>query len=585
MTQISHFLSLVSDAGFVVLGLLALRAWLLVMNAARGWLALSLGLLGVITLLSALSQLLGVPLGTLGGAVVIVAFMFSAYALLRFRGTFIPLDRRISLVALGATVVVTLLGLALPLLPASLHFAATIPLIAVWIACTGEPTYRFWQASRGRPRVQSARLRTFAIAYGLLVLVVAANVLGAGLIKLPVVSLVDQVVILASIPLLYVAFIPPGWLRREWRQPEEEAYRRGLRELLLFSPTRRALADRALEWAVRLLGGDAAYIVDSDGSLLGRRGLGPAEVEELESKLPHVENEEVTRIDGRTLVIEPLPLNSGAGRLVLVTGPFTPFFGTEELLRLRQYATFLIAALDRVVLTERLAALERTKTEFLNLASHELRGPITVIRGYLAMIEGGSLGRLPAQLRTILPVLLAKADEMNQLIEQMIEAARLEEGRLELSPAPADLGEIAKKAIEMIRPLADKAHTLKLERPSEEIPVEVDVDRIVTIVNNLLSNAIKYSPNGGEVTVSVFRENSNGVLAVSDHGIGIPRDQIGRLFTRFGRIVTPDTRHIEGTGLGLYLSRELARLHGGDLTAESEPGRGSKFVLRVPVRA
>lgn len=585
MTQISHFLSLVSDAGFVVLGLLAVRAWLLVSDASRGWLALSLGLLGVITLLSALSQLLGVPLGTLGSAVAVVAFMFSAYALLRFRGTFIRLDRRVSQIALWATIVVTLIGLALPLMPAAVRFAATIPLIVVWIACTGEPAYRFWRASRGLTRVQSARLRTFAIAYGLLMLVVAASVLGAGLVKLPVFSVVDELVILASIPLLYVAFLPPGWLRREWRQPEEEAYRRGLRELLLFSPTRRELADRALEWAIRLLGGDAAYIMDSDGSLLGRRGLDAAEVEELETGLPQVENEEVTRLDGRTLVVEPLQLNSGTGRLVLVTSAFTPFFGSEELLRLRQYATFLIAALDRVVLTERLAALERTKTEFLNLASHELRGPITVIRGYLAMVEGGSLGRVPAQLRTVLPVLLAKADEMNQLIEQMIEAARLEEGRLELSPAPADLGEIAKKAIEMIRPLADKAHPLKLERPLEEIPVEVDVDRIVTIVNNLLSNAIKYSPNGGEVTVSVFRENSSGVVAVADHGVGIPRDQIDRLFTRFGRIVTPDTRHIEGTGLGLYLSRELARLHGGDLTAESEPGRGSKFVLRVPVRA
>ena len=237
------------------------------------------------------------------------------------------------------------------------------------------------------------------------------------------------------------------------------------------------------------------------------------------------------------------------------------------------------------MLTERLAALERTKTEFLNLASHELRGPITIIRGYLAMVESGALGRVPIQFRTILPVLLAKTDEMNQLIEQMIEAARLEEGRLDLSPAPADLGEIAGKAIEMIRPLAGASHPLKLKRPKESVPVEVDVDRIVTIVNNLITNAIKYSPNGGQVTVSVFRDDDSGVLAVEDHGVGIAADQIDRLFTRFGRIVTPDTRHIQGTGLGLYLSRELARLHGGDLTARSEPGRGSTFVLRVPVRA
>lgn len=583
MTHTSQFLSLVSDAGFIVLALLALRVWLLETDAARGWLALSLGLLGVITLLSGLSQLTGVALGTLGTDAAIAAFVFSAYALLRFRGTFIPLDRRIAGVALAATVAAMVMGFALPVLPRDLRFPATIPLILVWIGCTGEPVYRFWRSSRGATQVQKARLLTFGIGYGLLIVVVAASVLAAGFERLPAVAVANELVILASIPLLYVAFMPPAWLRREWRQPEEDAYRRGVRELLLFSATRRELADRALEWAVRLLGADAAFIVDGDGSLLATRGLTEEEARALDGQLQ--ESEEMVRVDARTILVERLELEIGMGRLVLVTGPFTIFFGSEEISRLHQYTTFLIAGLDRVMLTERLAALERTKTEFLNLASHELRGPITIIRGYLAMVESGALGRVPIQFRTILPVLLAKTDEMNQLIEQMIEAARLEEGRLDLSPAPADLGEIAGKAIEMIRPLAGASHPLKLKRPKESVPVEVDVDRIVTIVNNLITNAIKYSPNGGQVTVSVFRDDDSGVLAVEDHGVGIAADQIDRLFTRFGRIVTPDTRHIQGTGLGLYLSRELARLHGGDLTARSEPGRGSTFVLRVPVRA
>src|ERR1700738_3299895 len=107
---------------------------------------------------------------------------------------------------------------------------------------------------------------------------------------------------------------------------------------------------------------------------------------------------------------------------------------------------------------------------------------------------------MPPAARKALPVLTAKADEMNSLVEQMIEASRLEEGRLELSPRRADLREVARKALEMARPFADSAHALALEGADIEVPVMIDVDRIGTVIGNLLSNAIKYSPEGGPVT-------------------------------------------------------------------------------------
>jgi signal transduction histidine kinase len=269
--------------------------------------------------------------------------------------------------------------------------------------------------------------------------------------------------------------------------------------------------------------------------------------------------------------------------LVVLSGAFTPLFGTDEVSRLTAYATNITIGLDRATLTERIGALERTKTEFLNLASHELRGPITVIRGYLSMLARGSLGEIPEAAQRAVPVLTAKADEMNALVEQMIEAARLEEGRLELSTRRADLRDVARQALEMAEPLADAEHALVLESAEIEIPVMVDVDRISTVIGNLISNAIKYSPGGGQVTCRVSREANVGKIAVTDIGVGIPPDRFDRLFTRFGRIVTPETSHIPGTGLGLYLSRELARLHGGDITATSVLGKGSTFVLAVPL--
>ena len=206
-----------------------------------------------------------------------------------------------------------------------------------------------------------------------------------------------------------------------------------------------------------------------------------------------------------------------------------------------------------------------------------------MIRGYLSMLERGSLGEIPDTAQRALPVLTAKADEMNELVEQMIEAARLEEGRLELSTRRADLRDIARIAVEMAQPFADTEHALLLESSELEVPVMVDVDRIATVIGNLISNAIKYSPGGGQVTCRVGREENVGTITVSDKGVGIPPDRFDRLFTRFGRIVTPETSHIPGTGLGLYLSRELARLHGGDITATSTLGKGSTFVLAVPL--
>ena len=396
-----------------------------------------------------------------------------------------------------------------------------------------------------------------------------------------------QLIALLAAPLLYVSFSPPLWLRFTWRNPEEVAYRESIKDLLLFSPTRQRLAERALEWAVRFVGADSAFIADSDGSVLAARGIDEVQAERLRAQLGAPARETMLRLpggeDAQSALVVPLPLNSGTGVLVVLSGPFTPFFGTDEIGRLTAYATNLTIGLDRTTLTERIAALERTKTEFLNLASHELRGPITVIRGYLSMLERGSLGEIPESAQRALPVLTAKADEMNALVEQMIEAARLEEGRLELSTRRADLREVARIAVEMARPISDSEHALVLESSEAEVPVLVDVDRIATVIGNLLSNAIKYSPGGGQVTCRVAREKYVGTITVSDKGVGIPPDRFDRLFTRFGRIVTPETSHIPGTGLGLYLSRELARLHGGDITATSVLGKGSSFVLAVPL--
>src|SRR5205823_6526292 len=137
------------------------------------------------------------------------------------------------------------------------------------------------------------------------------------------------------------------------------------------------------------------------------------------------------------------------------------------------------------------------------LASHELRGPVTVLRGYVSMLETGILGQLNDRGRKAAEVMAAKVSEMNELIEEMIEAARLEEGAVTLRTVEADLREIARSAVDVVAPLLDARHKLVLELPERRVRVDVDLDRTRTIITNLLSNAIKYSPDGGAITCQV----------------------------------------------------------------------------------
>jgi signal transduction histidine kinase len=232
----------------------------------------------------------------------------------------------------------------------------------------------------------------------------------------------------------------------------------------------------------------------------------------------------------------------------------------------------------------RMHELERMKSDFLNLASHELRGPIAVLRGYVSMLEDGSLGSLSDNMRSVLPVMTAKLREMNLVINQMLETARLEDSRLILNRELVDLREVLVGAGDVMRPIAADHHDLRIDAGAKAVLVDGDRSRLTTILTNLIDNAIKYSPAGGEVRCQVRTERGRALLSVADSGLGIAAEELPRLFTRFGRLVNADTSHIPGTGLGLYLSRELARMHGGDVeVVDTEPGQGSTFRVSLPI--
>jgi PAS domain S-box-containing protein len=231
----------------------------------------------------------------------------------------------------------------------------------------------------------------------------------------------------------------------------------------------------------------------------------------------------------------------------------------------------------------RLSQLERTKSEFLNVASHELRGPIAVLRGYLSMVEDGTLSA--DELPKVIPVMSGKLQQMELLVQQMLDTARLEASRFELHVELVDVCRLAERVVGNYRAFANDTHDVSFSRPEEPVVVRADPRRLETVLANLLDNAIKYSPRGGPVRCLVAQTRGRAFVSVEDGGLGIPQAAMDRLFTRFGRIVTSENAHIDGTGLGLYLAREIARHHGGDILVESREGRGSRFTLTLPISA
>jgi signal transduction histidine kinase len=230
---------------------------------------------------------------------------------------------------------------------------------------------------------------------------------------------------------------------------------------------------------------------------------------------------------------------------------------------------------------ERSRGLERLKGEFLNIAAHELRSPLGIIRGYASMLSEGTLP--DTDRGTAIAHIAEKAEEMARLISDMLETARLETIGLELDLEPVDLVSVVDAAVEEMRPLLGAGHRFVPAERHETIAVVADRKRLTTMLTNLLDNAIKYSPAGGDIDVDCEHDDRVARVLIRDHGIGINAEQAHMLFTRFGRLVTPETSHIRGTGLGLYLARETARLHGGDIQVDSTPGGGSTFTVVLPL--
>ena len=233
--------------------------------------------------------------------------------------------------------------------------------------------------------------------------------------------------------------------------------------------------------------------------------------------------------------------------------------------------------------SRRIAELERQKSNFLKLASHELRSPITILRGYLSMMTDGTLGELKPSVAETAVKMETQVRRIKDLVDQMLTAARLEDSEVATISSETRIDEVARAVVASMSQTSARSRQISLRAPRPATAV-ADPRHVETIIGNLVSNAIKYSPEGGKVVVSVRAQHDCVEVDVSDQGIGMSDETITRLFKPFSRGDEAELRAIDGAGLGLYLSRELAREQGGDVTVRSNSGVGSTFTLRLPSR-
>ncbi len=231
---------------------------------------------------------------------------------------------------------------------------------------------------------------------------------------------------------------------------------------------------------------------------------------------------------------------------------------------------------------DRLRELDRVKDEFVSLVSHELRTPLTSITGYTdLLLEEDEVDAEEG--RRFLEIIHRNGYRLLRLVDDLLFLARSQEGRLELETGEADLSAIAADAVQGLRPKADAQGVELLTDLAEPVVLDADSARLGQLCDNLVSNAVKFTPRDGSVTVRVAVEGESAVLEVSDTGIGIPPDEVDRLYERFFRASSATERQIQGTGLGLTITKAIVDAHEGKITVTSEVGVGTRFRIALPL--
>jgi signal transduction histidine kinase len=240
-------------------------------------------------------------------------------------------------------------------------------------------------------------------------------------------------------------------------------------------------------------------------------------------------------------------------------------------------------AIENASLYEKIAAANQSKSEFISIVTHELRLPMTSIKGYTDLILSGMTGELNEQQQQFMEVIKRNLGRMSVLISDLSDINRMESGRMAFEFGAFDIRDTVEDVTDSLRErIASRGQTLTVEIKPEVTAVYADSRRVNQILTNLLSNANKYTPDGGQVQIQVWQENGRAQVSVSDSGIGISEENQARLFTQFFRAEDEQVRAQAGWGLGLSIVKKMVEAQNGEIWFKSTLGEGSTFAFTVP---
>lgn len=568
--------ALVNLAAFAALAIVTVHQWRSRRSAAAAWAAASFVALGAVVILGRL------PVDNLAERIVqridIAILLGFPYLLFRFTRTFGRADRRLERLVSAMSLILVAWTFALPRIPRSgeaqpawfrvylvaflFHFAVLLVVVAV----------RLWRAGRQQPTVARRRMQLLAFAAGAITLALLLSTAGG---EASALTLAAQLLALASATAFWLGLAPPRLVRGIWRRRENERLQGAIGELMAFATSQEELSARVLRPTVEIVGARAVVIRNAEGVVVGARGVPEHVLSEIEA------GAEPSAIEDDTEVVE---IEAPGATLVVWTSPYAPYFGEEELRLLRTLAALTGLALDRARLFaqehQTRVALERTdelKTNFVALAAHELRTPVTTIHGFVQTLH--ALGdRLPDEQRDELRrALEQQTARMALLVEQLLDLSRLDADAIEIAPQRLLVRE---RLDELVRAAAG-ADADAVEIDSDpSIEAWVDPNAFDRIVSNLVTNAFRY----GKPPVIVRAERSDRHLRISveDRGTGVAPEFVPDLFERFSRSESSRGSGVTGTGLGLAIARSYARAHRGELRYEDADPSGARFQLVLP---
>ncbi|MDD2697088.1 MAG: ATP-binding protein [Candidatus Pacebacteria bacterium] len=232
--------------------------------------------------------------------------------------------------------------------------------------------------------------------------------------------------------------------------------------------------------------------------------------------------------------------------------------------------------------------VERIKTEFVSLAAHQLRTPLSAIKWTLRMLLDGDLGEISKEQREFLDKTYQSNERMINLINDLLDVTRIEEGRYLYKPVLSAFENVVQFVVNSYQDEVKRKNiTLEFKKPRTKLPrITIDVEKVRLAIQNLLDNAVRYTPSGGKITISLesLNEGKEIQLSIKDTGVGIPEDQKERVFTKFFRAANVMRMETEGSGLGLFITKNIIEAHGGKIWFESKEGEGTTFFFSIPIK-